>query len=175
MKSSNVSASTAEAPVALLQPHDPEKLRWEMQPVQLAIARRAYELFEMRNREHGHSWEDWFQAESELLCPVSITILESMDRLSLRANVFGFTENELFVSVEPARIVILGKKDVMADEDKTGAIECIDWHPDRILRVIDLATNIDPEGTVIELQTGMLKLELPKAVKQVKEAVAAAA
>ena len=49
MKSTKVSPSKAEAPATLLQPRDPEKLRWEMQPVQLAIARRAFELFEKRN------------------------------------------------------------------------------------------------------------------------------
>src|SRR5688572_14398932 len=30
------------------------------------IARRAYQLFEHRGSEHGHDWEDWFQAEREL-------------------------------------------------------------------------------------------------------------
>ena len=39
---------------------------WEMQQEHLAIAWRAYELFEMRGCEHGHAWEDWFRAESEL-------------------------------------------------------------------------------------------------------------
>lgn len=39
---------------------------WYMQQVHPAIARRAYELFEMRGCEHGHDWEDWFRAESEL-------------------------------------------------------------------------------------------------------------
>ena len=39
---------------------------WEMQQVHLAIARRAYELFETRGCEHGHDWEDWLRAESEL-------------------------------------------------------------------------------------------------------------
>jgi len=39
---------------------------WEMQQAYPAIARRAYELFEKRGCEHGHDWEDWFQAESEL-------------------------------------------------------------------------------------------------------------
>jgi len=45
-----------------------EDLNWEwyMQQVHPAIARRAYELFEMRGCEHGHDWEDWFRAESEL-------------------------------------------------------------------------------------------------------------
>jgi len=39
---------------------------WEMQLVHIAIERRAYELFETRGCEHGHDWEDWFRAESEL-------------------------------------------------------------------------------------------------------------
>jgi len=30
------------------------------------IARRAYELYEARGREHGHDLDDWLQAEREL-------------------------------------------------------------------------------------------------------------
>ena len=30
------------------------------------IARRAYELYEKRGREHGHDLDDWLQAEREL-------------------------------------------------------------------------------------------------------------
>jgi hypothetical protein len=39
---------------------------WEVQEEHLAIERHAYELFETRGCEHGHDWEDWFRAESEL-------------------------------------------------------------------------------------------------------------
>ena len=39
---------------------------WEMQQEHLAIARRAYGLFEARGCEHGHDWKDWLRAESEL-------------------------------------------------------------------------------------------------------------
>ena len=39
---------------------------WEMQQEHLAIAHRAYKLFETRGCEHGRDWEDWFRAESEL-------------------------------------------------------------------------------------------------------------
>jgi hypothetical protein len=28
------------------------------------ISRRAYELFELRHRSHGHDQEDWFRAEA---------------------------------------------------------------------------------------------------------------
>lgn len=30
------------------------------------LARLAYELYERRGGEHGHDWDDWFQAEREL-------------------------------------------------------------------------------------------------------------
>ena len=35
-------------------------------PKEQDIARRAYELYERRGGEHGHAWDDWFQAEREL-------------------------------------------------------------------------------------------------------------
>jgi HSP20 family molecular chaperone IbpA len=153
----------------LMQPCDPEAVRWDMQQIQLAIARRAYELFEMRNREHGHDWEDWFQAESELLRPVSIAISESADRISIRANVLGFEANELKVSIEPKRIAILGRKRV---SDETAA-QAADFYPDLILRMIDLSSEVDPNGAVVELQSGILKFELPKVAKPTEKAVAA--
>jgi hypothetical protein len=31
------------------------------------IARRAFEIYEQRGGGHGHDWEDWLQAEREVL------------------------------------------------------------------------------------------------------------
>ncbi|MGA7590058.1 MAG: DUF2934 domain-containing protein, partial [Candidatus Sulfotelmatobacter sp.] len=76
MKSIQSLKHKAEPPATLLCPRSPDILKVEMQPVQLAIARRAFELFEKRGSELGHDWEDWFQAESELLRPVSIVSFE---------------------------------------------------------------------------------------------------
>ena len=165
----------SEPPTTLLSPRNAEDLSWEMQEVQLAIARRAYELFEARGREHGHDWEDWFRAQSELLRPVSVSISESEDRISVRANVFGFEENDLKVSIEPRRIAILGKKEISATESEGGKVEYIDWYPDQILQFIDLATEVIPESSVAELQAGLLKFELPKAAKHKIETPAVAA
>jgi HSP20 family molecular chaperone IbpA len=134
-----------------------------MQEVQLAIARRAYELFETRGCEHGQDWGDWFRAESELLRPVSLEMTESRDRISVRANVFGFEENELRVSIEPRYITILGKKEVSVTESEGGKIEYIDWYPELILKRIELAAEVIPESSVVELQAGVLQLELPTA------------
>lgn len=166
MKPKRASRSKTPHPAATqLTLRKPEDLQWEMQGVQLAITRRAYELFEMRGREHGHDWEDWFRAESELVRPVSVAISESKDGISVRANVLGFRENELRVSVEPGQITILGKKEVNVRETEGEKIEYIDWCPDQIAKVIDLGTEVKPEGSVVGLQAGVLQFELPKAAK----------
>jgi HSP20 family molecular chaperone IbpA len=170
MKTTKASRPSAKATATLLQPSKPEALQWDMQQVQLGIARRAYELFEARNREHGHDWEDWFQAESELLRPVSIAMSESADRFSVRANVLGLEADELRVSIEPTKITILGQKKLSAPE---GQKAVSDFYPDQVLRSIDIASEVDPDGAVVELEAGILKFELPKVVKtEVKIAVA---
>ena len=158
--------SDSNPPAILLRPCAPEELQWDMQQIQLAITRRAFELFETRNREHGHDWEDWFQAESELLRPVSIAISETPERFSVRANVLGLSERELKVSVEPKRIAIVGRKDWNADAATTGTPA--DFYPDQIMHLIPLSSEVDPEGTVIELQSGVLKFELPKVMPRAK-------
>lgn len=42
-------------------------LRSAETPTPADIAARAYFLFLERGRTHGHDWEDWLQAEKELL------------------------------------------------------------------------------------------------------------
>ena len=122
-------------------------------------------MFEARGRKHGHDWEDWLRAESELLRPVSVAISESHGRVRVRANVLSFADNELRVAIEPHRITILGKKDVSAPEIEGSKNVYIDLYPDTILRIVELASEVVPEAARIELQGGMLRFELPKAVR----------
>ena len=149
--------------ISVLQPCRVEILQWDMQEIQLAIARRAYELFESRNREHGHEWEDWFQAESELLRPVSIAVSESADRFSICANVLGFTPDEIKFSIEPTRIAILGRKRMMT-APATSQVSP-DVYPDLIMKTIDIPTEVDPVGAVVEMNSAILMFDLPKVMK----------
>jgi HSP20 family protein len=151
---------------------DPDTLQWIAQETQLEIARRAYELFETRGGEHGHDWDDWFRAESEVLRPVSVAVTESQEQFSIRANVLGFDHNELKISVEPRRVTIFGKKKLGAIETEGGKVEHIDWYPDQILRTIELPSTVDPRSAVIGLRTGVLSLELPKGSTQAAGQVA---
>lgn len=53
-------AETRQAPSGL--PHFISE-----EELQGRIAKRAYELFEQRDRQHGYDRDDWFQAENDLL------------------------------------------------------------------------------------------------------------
>ncbi|MFZ0799387.1 MAG: Hsp20/alpha crystallin family protein [Terriglobales bacterium] len=98
---------------------------------------------------------------------------ESEDRLSVRANVLGFDANELKVSIEPRRITILGEKQQGAT--KTGKKISPSPAMPHILQVIDLATDVTAENTVVEWQRGLLGFELPKAAEPMTGAAATAA
>jgi len=172
MKSQRVPKPKSDPPAVRLSPSNPADLQPKMQKVQLAIARRAHELFEARGREHGHDREDWFRAESELLFPVSVSMSESEDRIGLRANVVGFDETELEVSIEPSRVTILGKKEAADTKAEAGTIKQTGSHAGQILEVVDLATEVMPECAVVELQEGVLKVELPTAIRKKIETAA---
>jgi len=175
MKSPRAPRQQPEPSARLLSRHSPEDLQREMQQLELAIGRRAYELFEARGREHGHDWEDWFRAQSELLRPVSVTISESEDRISVRANVLGFEANELKVGIEPRRITVLGEKAPSATKTEGGNTQAVAWYPDQILQIIDLENDVAVDNAVVEWQGGLLKFELPKAAKPKIQAAATAA
>lgn len=165
MKSQRAAKPKPDRPAVLLNPSNPADLQLKVQRVQLAISRRAHELFEARGQEHGHDQEDWFRAESELLCPAPVSMSESEGRISVRANVAGFDETELEVSIEPTRISILGEKKTGGTKAKGGTIGRTSANPAQILEVVDLATEVVPERAVVELRGGVLKFELPTAAQ----------
>jgi HSP20 family molecular chaperone IbpA len=174
MNSQRASKPKSDPPAVRLSPSNPADLQLKMQKVQLAIARRAHELFEARGREHGHDLEDWLRAECELLCPVSVSMSESGDKISVRANVVGFDETELEVSIEPHRITISGKKETTGMKAAGKTIEQTGSYPHQILEVVDLATEVMPERAVVELEAGVLKFELSTAATNEFETAPAA-
>lgn len=165
MKSQRASKPKSDRPVVLLNPSDPADLQRKVQKLQLAISRRAHELFEARGQEHGHDQEDWFLAESELLCPASVSLSESEDRISVCVDVAGFDQTELEVSIEPSRISILGEKKNSGTKAKDETSGRTSANPDQILEIVDLAAEVIPERAVVELQGGVLKFEIPTAAQ----------
>jgi HSP20 family protein len=128
------------------------------------VAKRAYEIFEGKGRTIGHDLEDWFQAETEFLHPVHVQVAESGDKLEVKAEVPGFNEKEIEVSVEPRRLTISGKRE-SSKEEKRGKTVYAESCSDQILRVVDPPIAIDADKVTATLKNGVLRLTMPKASK----------
>jgi HSP20 family protein len=122
-----------------------------------SVGRRAYDFFEARGREFGHDLEDWFRAESELMRRVPVEIKEAENQITVRAEVPGFTANEINVSVEPQRLVISGKSEKTTEEKKEQTL-LSEFRSNQFCRELRLPAEVDPARTTAVLKDGVLEL-----------------
>jgi HSP20 family protein len=128
-----------------------------------AITRRAFEIFDNNGRRFGHELEDWLQAEAELLHPTHLDISESDKTLTVRAEVPGFSEKDIEVSVEPRRVTISGKRESTA-EQKQGKTIYSERCSNQFFRAADLPAEIDTASSAVNAtyDQGVLTIMLPK-------------
>jgi HSP20 family molecular chaperone IbpA len=133
-----------------------------IEQVSASIAQRAYEIFENDGRIPGHELDHCFRAEAELLHPMHVEIAESDDVLTVRAEVTGYKAEALEVSVGPRRVTITGKREAH-EQHKTDRIVYAEHYADRILRVLELPTEIDTSKSTTTLKHGVLEVVMAKA------------
>lgn len=140
----------------------PSSLLKQIQGIHDVIARRAYELFVSRGFSHGHDLEDWFMAESELLHRVPLEISETETELKITAALPGFTGKDIDVRVEPHRLFISGQREEKSHGKKKRAVVYSERRSDRVYRVIDLSTEIEPDKVKCALNNDKIEITLPK-------------
>lgn len=142
-----------------------ERLMDRINKLSDAITQRAYQIFEGSGRGSGHDLDDWLKAEMDLLHPVHVSISESGESFEVKAEVPGFSEKEIEVSVEPRRLTITGKRETEQKQEKKGKTIYSEACSDQILRIVDLPANIDAEKTTATLKNGVLNLTMPKTAR----------
>jgi HSP20 family protein len=128
-----------------------------------AVARRAFEIFDGNGRRFGHELEDWLQAEAELLHPTHLDISESDKTLTVRAEVPGFREKDIEVSVEPRRVTISGRRE-SAVEEKKGKTVYSEHCANQFFRAAELPAEVDTTSSAVKAtyDQGVLTITLPK-------------
>lgn len=163
MAETSVVQRTEEKPVAIIPA---ESLMDRINTISRAITQRAYEIFEGNGHTFGHDLDDWFKAEMDLLHPVHVNIAESGENLEIKAEVPGFNEKELEVSVEPGRLTITGKRETETRKEKKGKTVYSEYCSDQILRIVDLPARVDAEKATATLKNGVLQLTMPKTARE---------
>ncbi len=157
--------ATAMQPVkttAVTKQTGAEDIFARMQEVYDSISKRAFEIFDNNGRWFGHELSDWLQAESEILHPVHLEIEETDDALNVRAEVPGFTADELDIHVEGNRLTIAGKHE-SKEESKKGKTIYSERCAKEIFRSVDLPSDVDAAKVNATLKDGVLSIDLPKA------------
>ena len=126
------------------------------------VARRAYEFFEIRRGEHGHDYEDWFRAESEIFQPITIEMGDPGDAYTALAIVSGYRPEDLKISAEPRRLTICGSCPAKSEESSSPLVES--QHAERFYFSISLPTEIDTATVSADVRGDVLEVRLPKAL-----------
>lgn len=127
-----------------------------------SIEKRAFEIFDNNGKWFGHDLSDWLQAESEILRPLHLEIAETDEALTVRAEVPGFTANELDIRVDGKRLTIAGKHESKEQSTKGKTIYS-ERCANEIFRSVALPSDVDGARVNATLKDGVLNIDLPKA------------
>jgi len=125
------------------------------------LARRAFEIFSTSGKGFGYDLENWFQAESELLHPVHLTLTDHNGAVNLSAEVPGFEVKDLEIKLEPHRVTISGSRE-SREQEKKGETVYHEHCANQILRVVDLPAEVDASKAEAKLKNGVLEMHIPK-------------
>ncbi len=129
------------------------------------IAQRAHTLFDQRGAVAGHAVEDWFRAESELLKPVPVEMIETSRDVMVRAEVPGFSSWDLIVEADANNLLLRGSvENICVECKKAGNRECIHTSTTRIFRRVELPAPVTSQDASAKLSNGVLTVSIPKAV-----------
>ena len=95
---------------------------------------------------------------------VPVEVKEADGQINVRAEVPGFTADEIKISVEPQRLVISGKSEKTAEENKKQTL-LSEFRSNQFCRELRLPAEVEPDKTTAVLRDGVLELVFAKAAE----------
>jgi HSP20 family molecular chaperone IbpA len=159
MNSSMALQPAVSPTVYRLLPNDP--FLKEVKRIHADIAKRAYELSAASGFPRGHELEDWYEAEAELLVPVSVEVVEHRNEVTVKAHLPGFDHDDVEVYAEPGRLFLRASHQE-EPEMREDEVEYMREFSRVLFRTIDLPCDIDPDRANASLVRGTIEIILPK-------------
>jgi HSP20 family molecular chaperone IbpA len=124
-----------------------------------AIARRAYEIFELRGGTGWHELEDWRKAESEVRSKLCFSLSTAAASLRVGFDVAHFQEGTVEVWVAPQQMTICGKPIPHKEQSERAAR----LYEGMVFRAIALPVEVDPGRAVANVKRNFVEIRLPLA------------
>lgn len=138
----------------------PEEMRVFVGRVLGPVRERAYEIFTKRGGVDGHDFDDWLQAESELLQPVTAELSDAGDAFVALAAVTSCQAEDLRVSVEPRSLTICGFGAGKGMETSSSAAR---FRTPGFQLSFKLPAEVNTSTASADLKSDILEVRLPKA------------
>jgi HSP20 family molecular chaperone IbpA len=132
----------------------------EVERMHARITRRAYDIFTSSGGIFGKDFEDWRQAEQELVWRPAIELTEKGDQFRLELAAAGVDPKNIDIEVTPEDILI--QADVHHEHGETkGDVYACEFAHGNLFRSIHLPKKIEPEKVKAEFKNGLLTLNAP--------------
>lgn len=130
----------------------------EIDRLQQAISRRAYELFRNRGTLAGQGLADWLNAERELVWKPAVELRQKDNQFEVLAALPGVEAKDLDVQVTPEDVLIQAgvHHEHTAEE---GTVHVCEFNGGKLFRSIHLPEKIDPSSVKAEYRNGLLVLK----------------
>jgi HSP20 family molecular chaperone IbpA len=122
------------------------------------IASRAYELYEQNGANHGNDLFNWLQAETEILTRIP-EIRQTDSSFSVFAPLESFSAEEISVTVEPGRALILADKHHSSDAN---AREGSQSSRESAFFITEWPGQVEPSTATAQLKQGNLVLTVKR-------------
>jgi HSP20 family protein len=134
----------------------------EVERMRDRIMRRAYDIFTSNGSFFGKDFEDWMQAERELVWKPTVELTEKDDAFRLELSAPGIDPKNLDIEVTPEDILI--RADVHHEHRKEeGEVHICEFAHGNLFRSIHLPKKIEPDKVKAEFKNGLLTLNAPVA------------
>jgi HSP20 family molecular chaperone IbpA len=141
----------------------PDEIRAYMQSPLGLVEQHAYAIFKARGSADGHDLDDWLQAESEVLRPVTAEASDAGEAFVVVATVGDYRPEDLRVSVEPRCLTICG---LSAGEDNGVGSSEDESRVGSFWLSFRLPAEVDTSAASAELRRDVLEMYLPKVPSQ---------
>jgi HSP20 family protein len=129
----------------------------ELDQLQTAIKRRAYDLFRKRGDPWGGPLADWVDAERQLVWKPAIELRQKDGQFEVLAATPGVDAKDLDVQITPDDVLI--KADIHHKHTpEEGAVQVCEFNGGQLFRSVHFPEKIDPNSAAAEYHNGMLRL-----------------
>lgn len=134
-----------------------------------SIRKRAFSLFQHRNGGTGSDWNDWLQAERDLVLMPATELLEDEKQFTASLALPGFEAKEIEVSAMPDALVIQAGGH-HTHEGTSGSVRFCEFSDKQLFRRLDLSCPVDVDKVTASIDKGILRIVAPKAAGQITAA-----